>query len=351
MLPIVALGIYYVYQKTKSNEIYATDPLVVTIDGVDASLEPMFDLTDMKPGDTYERCFKVKNALSETLSVEMSGFITLEEKNFSDILEIYIYDQMNNNVIFEGLMKDLFPLLPINLGNFSASSEKTYCIKVYFPHDAENEYQEAKIVFDIIWRNELPISDIPQECWELADQFESVIYGTEGDDYIKGNTKSNLIFALGGDDKVDSSSSSDCVILGEGNDYIRADSGNDIVLGGNGNDEIYTGTGNDTVYGDGGDDKIYTGSNNDLVYADDGNDYVNSGSGSDLVYGNNGDDYIDLGTGNDRAFGKAGNDKILGSSNNDHLDGGEGNDDIDGESGKDTCVNGVKYTSCEITFP
>jgi hypothetical protein len=112
LLPVVALGLYFVYQKTRVNEIYATvDPLVVTYNGDDPP-DPMFELTDMKPGDTYERCFKVKNNSTEAFSVEMSGYITLEEKEFSHILEILIYDQATNTTIFQGLMKDLFTHFP-----------------------------------------------------------------------------------------------------------------------------------------------------------------------------------------------------------------------------------------------
>src|SRR3989304_8414721 len=174
LIPVVIMGLYFVYQKTKVNEIYATDPLVVTYNA-DAPPDPMFTLDDMKPGDTYERCFTVKNNSSKAFSVEMSGFITLEEKDFSHILDILIYDQATNDVIYQGLMKDLFSAFPFNLGNFPASAERTYCIEVYFPHDAGNEYQEAKAFFVFIWRTELPEDDIPPECEHLRRKIKSVI--------------------------------------------------------------------------------------------------------------------------------------------------------------------------------
>ena len=350
LLPIVALGSLFIYKNAKVKNTYAIDPLVVTYNG-DQPPDPMFDLNDMKPGDTDKRCFKVKNNSTEAFSVEMSGSITLEEKNFSHILEILIYDQATNDVIFQGLMKDLFTSFPFNLGNFTAGSERIYCISVDFPKDAGNEYQEAKAVFDIIWRTELPEDDIPPECEHLRGKIVNVIHGTEGKDKIKGTTKSDLIYAYGGDDFIDASSSDDCIVLGSGNNTVYAESGNDVIIGGTGDDTIYAGSGNDIVYAGSGNNKIYGGSGNDIIYGGIGDDYIEGGSGDDLIWGGAGNDTILGGSGKDTIYADEGDDYLYGGSNNDYLDGGPGHDIINGDSGNDTCLNGPIYTSCEITDP
>ena len=329
LLPFVIAGLFFVYKNSNTNDIYATDPMIVTYNG-NAPPDPMFSLTDMKPGDVYERCFNVKNGSTETFAVEMTSFKSLEEKDFSKILDLLIYDSITNDVIFSGLLKDFFSSPPFNLGDFSAGSDRTFCIKVSFPPSAGNEYQQAKVIFYITWRTEIPESDIPDECEDMAGKFESVIYGTEGNDRIHGNIYSNLIYALGGDDVVDSSASDDCVVLGDGNDKVDSEGGNDVILGGGGND------------------KIYSGSGNDRVYAGDGNDIVISGSGNDLVYGGAGNDTIDLGSGFDTAYGEGGNDKIKGGSNDDYLDGGLDIDILNGNGGNDTCKNGETVSYCEL---
>ena len=350
MLPVVILGLYFVYQKTRTNEIYAVDPLIVTYNGDDPP-DPMFELTDMKPGDTYERCFKVKNNSTEAFSVEMSGFITLEEKDFSHILEITIYDQATDEIIFQGLMKDLFTSFPFDLGNFPEDVERTYCISVDFLKDAGNEYQEAKAVFDLIWRTELPGDDIPPECEHLREKIVNVIHGTEGKDKIKGTTKSDLIFAYGGDDVIDASSDDDCVVLGSGNNTVYAEGGDDVIIGGTGNDTIYGGSGDDIIYAGGGNNKIYAGSGNDIIYGGPGDDYIEGGSGDDLIWGGAGNDTILGGSGKDTIYGEEGDDVIYGGSDDDYLDGGPGYDTIYGDSGFDICLNGPNFTSCEIIDP
>ncbi len=337
---------FFVYRNTKTNEIYAVDPLIITYNG-DAPPDPMFTLDDMKPGDKYERCFNLKNGSPESFAVEMTGFKTQEEKNFTEILDIQIVDTSTNTVIFSGLLKDFFAAPPFNLGDFTAGSDKTYCIKINFPPEAGNEYQQALVIFDIIWRTELPTSDIPSECDHLANQIVDVIYGTEGNDNIHGNIQSNLIYAYGGNDKIDSSSGNDCVVLGDGNDKVGSESGNDTVLGGPGNDRIDSGSGNDRIYGGEGNDNIDTGSGDDLIYGGGGQDNIDGGNANDEIYGGDHNDTLRGGTGNDKVYGEGGNDTLQGNSGDDILDGGPDIDNVTGNSGTDTCT-GETLNSCEL---
>jgi len=349
LLPFVIAGSIYVYQNKQANAAVACDLITITYNGQHTP-KPIFSISDFKPGDVEKKCFVVKNVnTTKSFDVLMKGEMTQEEKQLADVLEIIIgngIDIYGGTTGFKTVQNFLDESSSINLGNFSPISEKTFCITVKFPPESGNEYQLAKVVFNIIWNAEIVEDNIPPECREMT--FERVIEGTEGNDNIHGSTKSELILAKGGNDKIRASSGNDCIVGGDGNDKIYSESGNDIILGGAGNDHIDSGSGNDTVYGGDGNDKIKTGSGDDLIYAGSGNDNIDSGAGKDKLYGENGNDTLRGGSGNDELYGGAGNDNLHGGSGDDILDGGLDTDTLHGDVGHDTCTTGESLHSCEI---
>ena len=369
LLPFVLAGLVYVYQNAKASQVTAVDLISVTYDG-HSTPDPVFTLDDMKPGDVSKKCFTVKNVnTTDSFDVLMRGQKTLEEKAFADVLEIIINKSGGSDVYggtlgFKTVQNFLDETNPIKLDCFSPGAEKTFCMSVKFPPEAGNEYQLAKLVFNLYWAADPAESKIPPECKYMT--IERIIEGTEGDEKIYGSVKPELILGYGGNDKIWGSSSGDCIVGGDGNDYIKEESGDGVVLGGEGNDKIDVGYGNDTVYGGGGNDKINTGSGNDLVYGGDGNDNIDLGSGDDRAYGEAGNDTIDGGndndeiwggdgndvlrggSGDDKLYGEAGNDTIHANSGNDLLDGGTDTDNLHGNNGIDTCVNGEVNQSCEL---
>jgi Ca2+-binding RTX toxin-like protein len=369
LLPFVIAGIVYIFNHKKAAEATACDLLKITYNG-DSPPDPIFILDDMKPGDVYQKCFKVKNVnTTDSFDVLMRGKETLEEKNFADVLEIIINKSGGSDIYggsagFKTVQNFFNEPNPIDLGGFSPGNENIYCITVKFPPEAGNEYQMAKLVFNIFWSTGISESKIPPECKFMT--ITRIIEGTDGDDNIHGSTASELILGKGGNDKIRASSGNDCIVGGDGNDYLEGESGNDVILGGEGNDHIDAGYGNDIVYGGGGNDKINTGSGQDLVYGGDGNDNIDLGSDNDKAYGEAGNDNIDGGdgndeiwggdgndvlrggVGNDKLYGEAGNDTIHGNSGDDFLDGGADTDNLHGNTGTDTCVNGEVKASCEL---
>jgi Ca2+-binding RTX toxin-like protein len=323
----------FAYESTKATNAYAVDPLIITYDGGPTN-NPVFVVSNFLPGDTKQESVVVENGLTEgSFGVRMRGELTEETKNFADILDIVI-TEVGVGDIYGGTAgaKKLSQFLDepnINLGVFVAGQEKTYVFSIHFPSESGNEYQNAKVVFDLIFSNFITI-DLPPECAGLAGQIVNVVEGTEGPDNIHATHLGDLILAKGGNDKIRASSGSDCIVAGEGNDTIDAGTGNEVILGGGGDDDIKSGTDNDTVYGGEGNDKIDTGSGNDLVYGGNGNDTIEGGSDKDKLYGENG------------------NDNIRGGSDNDILDGGANTDTLNGNSGTDTCSLGEIVSSCEI---
>lgn len=330
LLPFVVVGLNSVYQSTRYNEIYAVNPLTVTYNG-DAPPDPMFEVYNMLPGDEEERVFNVINTSPGLLSVEMTAYKTDEEKEFADILDVEISEAGPETPVFSGKLEALFASPPINLGNYPANADKNFRVKVKFPPSSGNEYQNAFVAFNIVWRTQLPQIELPEECSHLSRVITGVIEGTNGRDRIEGTHASELIMSFDGNDKIDGGAGHDCIVTGNGNSKIDGGAGNDVIITGNGNNKIED--------GGAGDDKIYTGSGNDKIGGGSGNDLIYSGEGNDNVYGD---------SGNDKIYGEEGNDVLRGDTGSDYLNGGPDSDKLFGGTGADDCDLGETLNSCEL---
>jgi len=354
-LLILAPLIFLVARDTlnrRAREARAVDPpLLITYDNAPIP-NPVFMYTNMLPGDEVTEDVKVKNTLgSGSFNVNMDGIMTEETAEFADILEITItldgFGDIYGGTTGSKTLQNFLDAPPMDLGVFAAGQEKLYHFKVKFPTSAGNEYQLAKVVFNLKFETFITI-DLPPECQSLAGTITNVVEGTEGNDNLHGTVQPDLIIAKGGNDTIDSSSSGDCVVAGEGDDVIGSESGSDIILAGPGNDKVDSGTGDDKVWGGSGNDIIKTGTDNDLVYGEAGDDFIDTGSGNDEAWGGDNNDTISGGSGLDKLYGEGGNDTIKGGSDNDLLDGGPGTDSLTGNTGTDTCVAGEILSSCEL---
>ncbi|KKQ94211.1 hypothetical protein A2865_00210 [Candidatus Woesebacteria bacterium RIFCSPHIGHO2_01_FULL_39_17] len=369
LLPFVLVGTFLVYKNSQITR-YAYgegDPLILTYDPEGPLPDPpMFVVTNMLPGDSKTKDFNVKNASTEDESVTMDFIKTDEEKDFANILDVEV-TELPSTVIFQGKLQALFDAPLFNLGNFPAGSDKSFRVKVKFPENAGNEYQNAMVMFDIKWQTEQPEIEIPEDCSFLESGITRVVEGTEGNDFIIGNKESELFILKGGNDIVFGGKGNDIILGGEGNDpRLDGSDGNDCIIGGPGNDHLDGSDNNDVLFGNEGNDNLDGGGNDDLIKAGTGNDNVDGGAGNDVIYGEEGNDNIEGGSGNDNIWGGIGNDTIKGESGNDNLYGEEGNDNLQGGSGMDfldggadtdtlhggsstdTCVNGESNTSCEL---
>ncbi|MDH2348629.1 cadherin-like domain-containing protein [Bradyrhizobium sp. SSUT77] len=180
------------------------------------------------------------------------------------------------------------------------------------------------------------------------------LHGTDGDDFLIGTPKVDVIDAGAGNDIVYGRESNDTIYGGAGDDRLVGGDGDDTLFGGPGNDVIFGGAGNDALFGEAGNDILYGEDGNDLILGGEGDDFTSGGQGndtilggagndtlrgdegSDAIDGEEGNDHIDGGAGNDRLIGGAGNDCINGGSGNDTVAGGDGDDHIAGGSGDDT---------------
>lgn len=107
------------------------------------------------------------------------------------------------------------------------------------------------------------------------------------------------------------------VFRGDGNDFITGTSRDDLVLSGAGDDRVSLGKGNDILFAGLGNDVADGGKGSDLMAGGAGDDRLSGGKGSDVLAGNAGDDRLDGGAGNDALIDGLGSDRLFGGDGND----------------------------------
>ncbi len=130
------------------------------------TLDPVFTVQNMLPGDNEDRDIIVRNTGSSTIPVILYSQKTEEEipnwpntpdgNEFSKILEVTLNDGTSD--IYGGTAgtKTLDQFFTdsengMSLGSLNPNEEITYNMNVFFPHSAGNEYQLAKVVFDLMF--------------------------------------------------------------------------------------------------------------------------------------------------------------------------------------------------------
>lgn len=333
--------------------------------------DPIFVVENMLPGDSEDRDVTVSNGGSVPREVGVKGVKTEEIASFAGVLDFVIY--ADGNPIYgtgsptgpktlQQFFDESTGINGLALTNINNGDSDTYNFKATFPTTGGNEYQGAKVVFDLIIG--IVIEDIPNAC-NLEDFSGPVIYGTDSNDKINGSSQGELIITFEGDDNIKAGGGNDYIISGDGNDKIDGQTGEDCIFTGNGDDSVSPSQGIDHIYGEDGNDKIDGGTENDVIYGGNGNDFIKGGLNDDLVYGEEGDDTLEGGTdkdtlyggngkdkisggsGDDKAYGENDNDQLFGGSNNDLLVGGNDIDSAKGESGTDTC-DAETETTCEL---
>lgn len=361
LLFLIPLG-YRFYQENKGHilgaRVEAVGNLLITYLGVPLG-DPVFNVTNMLPGDCQTRTIDVQNSGLTTTKVAVKS----RNEQDPDLLSTQLHITISQNSIdlYGGTattsaktVKNFFDesQIPdeIYLADVAPNQTTSFQFQVCFDPQSGNQFQNASTIFDLVFgeiSTDIPV-ELPEICKSLEGIVTEKIVGTNGDDVIKGTSASEYIIGKDGNDIIEGGGGHDCIIGGAGDDDIDAGSGNDIVVGRAGNDHLDGHSDNDLIYGNAGDDFIEGKHGYDTIYAGGGADTVRAGSDNDLVYGGAGADDLDGDSGDDTVYGQGGPDLLHGSSGNDYLDGGSGTDDLDGDSGDDTCVNGETLNSCEL---
>lgn len=315
---------------------------------------PIFTINNMAPGQSETRAVIVHNDASLTRPVGVRGIKTNETGALAGTfqfkiskggVDIYGGTSSTGPKTLANFFSDSAGPDGIKLEDLPPSTSATYTFIAQFKPDSGNEFQQKIVVFDLKIGLSIPA---PAECAQ-NNLDGNVIFGTQGNDTLKGTSKGDLIFALEGNDVVQGGSGDDCIVGGPGNNVLLGENGADTILGGEGSDSIlggndadklFGGAGNDSIRGDKGDDSISGGDGTDSLWGGNGNDAIVGGANNDSLFGDNGDDVLDGGTGNDSLNGGFGNDQLIG---------GVGIDSGNGSSGTDVCSSDIEFKfSCEL---
>lgn len=317
----------------KSRTAYAVGEM--TVDWGVPEGNPIFNEQNSAPGDVFTHEVNVQNGSSVARQVGVKGLLETDPNNLESVMTIEILEGVTSLYgpkTLNEFFADSANINGIALSTLSAGLGTEYIFRVVFDEDAGNKFQGAlPIVFDLQIGI---ISDIPVACEDM-NLNGATIFGTAGNDNLRGTTKNDLIIALEGNDTVNGGVGNDCIVGGDGNDNLNGAVGNDMVVGGLGGDTVEGGAGNDMLDG---------GSDNDTISGGPGNNTLTGGEGSDTLQG---------GASNDLINGNAGNDIMTGGAGNDFMTGGTGTDTFNGNTGRDTCVHdGVEtLLSCEVKVP
>ncbi|MDR2902805.1 MAG: hypothetical protein LBU87_06880, partial [Lactobacillales bacterium] len=166
---------------------------------------------------------------------------------------------------------------------------------------------------------------------KMRNDYEHIVFGNIGDDYIIGGDKNDILY-------------------GEyGNDYLHGGMGNDELHGGVGNDTLDGGAGDDKLYGEDGDDTLIGGKGNDELYGGAGNDHLQGVSGTNYLYGDTGNDLLVGGIDNDYLYGGADDDIYRFSSGLDKIYEESGTDTIEANSGCRFVTHNDKLTVFDLS--
>ena len=168
----------------------------------------------------------------------------------------------------------------------------------------------------------------------------SLAPATEGDDFLTGSVRDNLLEGFGGNDTLDARAGNDTLRGGDGDDSLTGGLDNDRLFGDAGADRIESGAGADYADGGAGNDLIDGHRDNDFLRGGGGADTLRGGLGDDTVLGGTGNDLVSGNQGNDWARGMEGDDNVRGWAGADSLEGGGGNDSLIGNQGNDTLLGG-----------
>jgi Ca2+-binding RTX toxin-like protein len=395
----LSVAAYFQYRASMGpNRVEAAGNLTITYNAVPLS-GPIFTVANMLPGDCEMRTVTVANNATQATQIAVRSLNEVNPNNMASVLDWRISQGATDlyggaHVDGAKTLQDFFTLSQIPdsvaLGSVPANTSLDFAFTACFDANADNQYQNAFVQFDLVFGEIIEITPtpvatptptiiqgptpapsappiaLPAECKMLEGIITKAVYGTPGDDDIRGTVASELFIMYEGDDEVDAGGGHDCIIGGAGNDELDGGTGNDILVGGEGvnyldggdnddvlyggneGDELRGGAGEDKIYAGSGNDDIDGGSNNDYIEAGEGDDEIDAGGNNDLVYAGSGNDTIKGGSGNDTIWGGSGNDAIKGGSGNDWINGEADTDNLNGDSGTDTCLGGEVVSACEL---
>ncbi len=119
--------------------------------------DPVFVVENMLPGDSEDRDIIITNNGTNPHLIMVRGVKTEESGNFSTILDFVIsengidlYGGTAGTKTLANFFADSIPN-GVNLNTVNPGQTKTYNFKAFFPDNSGNEFQNKRVVFDLIF--------------------------------------------------------------------------------------------------------------------------------------------------------------------------------------------------------
>lgn len=290
---IVLLSGVCVYAKDNlklfENTAYAVGELTVNWGSGISEGEPIFEVSNMIPGQTETHTVEVLNGSSSVRPVGVKGIETANNGNLSSAFEISI---LQGPTVLYGSgsptgVKTLAQFFTdsnspsgIFLSNINPGSSSSYTFTVIFKNESGNEFQNTSTVFDLKIGMSVPI---PAECSQIKfSKNTEPILGTSGNDKINGTPGNDFILSFEGVDTIKGGAGNDCIVGLSGIKKFDGGAGNDGIVGGISNDSLEGGAGNDSISGNSGNDVIKGDAGNDTLVGGIGNDITDGAAGKDM---------------------------------------------------------------------
>jgi hypothetical protein len=209
---------------------------------------PIYQISNMAPGQSEIRTVKVRNTTSQTMLVGIRGVKSGETGHLAQALDITI-SQNGTTLYGTKSVQQFFDDAPmpatVGLSPLAGHADATYTITVTFRQSAGNEFQNQHLTFDL---HISPNVQIPEVCKHIHFSGEA-IFGSRKNGVINGTPGNDLIFSMGGNDVINGGNGDDCIVGSTGNEILNGGNGDDVIISGGGNDVLLGGAGNDKLYG------------------------------------------------------------------------------------------------------
>jgi hypothetical protein len=115
---------------------------------VEFEKSPLFDEANFVPGNTITRWIRVENTSGSTQKIIVEAIKEIDSDNFAGQLNLIIKE--GGTEIFNNTLKTFFDQGETYLSDLANSSNTQYDFSITFNNDANNDWQEKTLGFDIV---------------------------------------------------------------------------------------------------------------------------------------------------------------------------------------------------------
>ncbi len=112
-----------------------------------------FNVKNMLPGDSITKYYQVKVNHKDDLDIYFDVKVTKQTKNIDEMLNIKITTLNNDEIMYDGPIKDIKENLIIYKMKKNSENETIFDLKieVSLPTSTDNKYQNSELIADFIW--------------------------------------------------------------------------------------------------------------------------------------------------------------------------------------------------------